>query len=88
MSFGINQRIEEGFNRRENSRRNITCYNCDKVGHYASKYTQLSNKLKFNPDFYCTNCNKQEYTKRYCIRRKAINFLEENDSKGEVYLIT
>ncbi len=32
-----NQRIEEGFNKQENPRRNITCYNCERVGHYASK---------------------------------------------------
>ncbi len=34
-----NQRIEEGFNRRENPKRNITCYNCERIGHYASEYT-------------------------------------------------
>ncbi len=34
-----NQRIEEGFNKWKNPRRNITYYNCDKVGHYVSEYT-------------------------------------------------
>ncbi len=81
-----NQRIEEGFNRRENSRRNITCYNCDRVGYYASECTQLSSKSKFNPDFYCTNCNKQGHTKRFYTRRKMVNYLKESDSEGEIYL--
>ncbi len=83
-----NQKIEERFNRRNNSRRNITYYNYDKIGYYASEYTQSSSKLKYNPDFYCTNCNKQGHTKRYCIRRKIINYLEKSDSEGEVYLTT
>ena len=83
-----NQKIEEGFNRRNNSRRNITYYNCDKIGYYTSEYTQSSSKLKYNPDFYCINCNKQRHTKRYYTRRKIINYFEKNDSEGEVYLIT
>ncbi len=82
-----NQRIEEGFNRQENPKKIITYYNCEKVGHYASECTQpSSNKSRYNPDFYCTNCNKQGHTKRYCTRRKAINYLEESDSEGEIYL--
>src|SRR6266511_3699532 len=84
-----NQRIEEGFNRRENPKRNITCYNCERVSHYASECTQpSSNKSKYNPDFYCTNCNKQEHTKRYYTRKKTINYLEESDLIGEIYLTT
>src|SRR6266498_249108 len=48
-----NQKIEEGFNKRENPRRNVTCYNCERVSHYASECTQpSSNKSKYNPDFY------------------------------------
>ncbi len=83
-----NQRIEEGFNKQENPRRNITCYNCERVGYYASECIQSSSKSKYNPDFYCTNCNKQGHTKRYCTRRKTVNYLEESDSKGEIYLTT
>ncbi len=83
-----NQRIEEGFNKWDNFRRNITCYNCERIDHYVSECTQPSSKPKYNPDFYCTNCNKQEYTKRYCTRRKTVNYLEESDSEGEIYLTT
>src|SRR6266542_764302 len=87
-----NQRIEEGFNRRENPRRNIICYNCERVDHYASECTQPSSKPtskpKYNPDFYCINCNKQGHTKKYYTRRKTINYLEKNDSEGEIYLTT
>src|SRR6266498_5886514 len=87
-----NQRIEEGFNKRKNPRRNITCYNCERIGHYTSECTQPSSKPsskpKYNPDFYCTNCNKQRHTKRYYSRRKAVNYLEESDSEGEIYLTT
>ena len=53
-----NQRMEEGFNRWENPKRNIFCYNCNKISHYANECTQLSSKSKYNPDFYYTNCNK------------------------------
>ena len=87
-----NQKIEEGFNKWENPKRNIVCYNCERVGHYASEYTQPSSKPsskpKYNPDFYCTNCNKQGHTKRYYSRRKAVNYLEESDSEGVIYLTT
>src|SRR6266540_4583993 len=30
-----NQRIEKGLNRPETPKRTITCYNCDRIGHYA-----------------------------------------------------
>jgi len=48
----------------------------------------MTSKPKYNPDFYYTNCNKQEYTKRYCIRRKAVNYLEESNSEEKIYLTT
>ncbi len=38
-----NQKIEKEFNKQENLRRNITCYNYDRIGHYANEYTQSSN---------------------------------------------
>jgi len=54
----VNQRIEEGLNRPENPKRNITCYKCERVGHYVCECTQKSSKIRYNPDFYCTNCNR------------------------------
>src|SRR6266498_2558405 len=82
-----NQRIEEGLNRSENPKRNITCYKYDRIGHYTRECTQKSIKLRYNPDFYCTNCNRQGHTSKYCTRRKTVNYLEESDLEGEIYLI-
>src|SRR6266508_3600387 len=45
-------------------------------------------QIRYNPDFYCTNCNRQGHTSKYCTRRKTVNYLEENDSEGEIYLTT
>src|SRR6266498_4428449 len=83
-----NQRIEEGLNRLENPKRNITCYKCKRVGHYTCECTQKSSKSRYNPDFYCTNCNRQGHTSKYYTRRKTVNYLEESDSKEEIYLTT
>src|SRR6266511_5747145 len=82
------QRIEEGLSRPETSKRTITCYNCDRIRHYARDCTRKSIKSRYNPDFYCTNCNKQGHTSKYCIRRKTVNYVEESDSEGEIYLTT
>ena len=46
-----NQRIEDGFNKRENLRRNITCYNCERIGHYVSECTQPSSKSSSKPKY-------------------------------------
>ncbi len=62
--------MKEGFSKWENSRRNITCYNCDKIGYYINEYIQLSNKPKYNSDFYYTNYNKQRHTRKFCTRRQ------------------
>src|SRR6266498_2801381 len=83
-----NQRIEEGLNRPENPKRNITCYNCERVGHYARECTRKTSKLRYNSDFYCINCNRQEHTSKYCTRRKTVNYVEESNSEGEIYLTT
>ena len=69
----VNQRIKEGLNRPENPKRNITCYKCERDGHYTYEYTQKSNKPRYNPDFYCINCNRQGHTSKYCTRRKTVN---------------
>ncbi len=61
--------------------------NYERVSYYTSKYTQPSNKSKYNSDFYCINYNKQRYIKRYYIKRKTVNYLKENDLKGEIYFI-
>src|SRR6266536_1663761 len=53
-----NQRIEKGLNRPEIPKKNITCYKYERVGHYARECTQKSSKSRYNPDFYCTNCNR------------------------------
>ncbi len=83
-----NQRIEEGLNRPENPKRNITYYNCERVRHYARECTQKTSKLRYNPNFYCINCNRQGHTSKYCTRRKTVNYLEESDLEGEIYLTT
>src|SRR6266540_613692 len=48
----------------------------------------MYSKIKYNPDFYCTNCNRQGHISKYYTRRKTVNYLEESDSEGEIYLTT
>src|SRR6266508_212733 len=83
-----NQRIKEGLNRPENPKRNITYYKCERVRHYARECTQKTSKLRYNPNFYCINCNRKGHTSKYCTRRKTVNYLEESDLEGEIYLTT
>ena len=81
-----NQKIEKEFNKQENLRRNITCYNYDRIGHYANKYIQSSSKPKYNSDFYCMNYNRQGHIRKFCTRRKIVNYLKESDSEEEINL--
>src|SRR6266498_1869763 len=48
----------------------------------------MSSKFRYNPNFYYTKCNKQGYIKRYCTRKKTINYLKESDSEEKIYFTT
>src|SRR6266540_3979450 len=80
--------MKEEFNRLKNPRRNIICYNCDRIGHYTNECIQSLSKSKYNPDFYCMNCNRQGYTRKFYTRRKTVNYFEKSDLKEEINLIT
>jgi len=79
--------MKEGFNRLENLRRNIICYNCNKIGHYANKCIQLFSKSKYNSDFYYMNYNRQGYIRKFYTKRKTVNYLEKSDLEKEINLI-
>ncbi len=79
--------MKEGFNKLKNPKRNITCYNCDRIGHYTNECIQTSSKPKYNPNFYCTNYNRQGHTRKFYTRKKTVNYLKESNSEEEINLI-